>query len=246
MQTRGKVFEDLAQLMTNAMGVAQDARKEFETGLDSWFDRWVAERNLVTREEFEAVRLMAQRAREENESLLARIEQLEVAAARAAQCCPDEPDDPGPKSARIDDIQEELRSAKANEGFNLDASPDPDFPVLVIKITDHFLNQCGGDIYETVRASWRMGQGKVDFLNRNAHLVLAVHDKRCVGVFAVDPGGWALDPELSERGRPRFSFKGREAEESVRNRYFGRPFLNAEGEVDRGQAPVRYFGVPPS
>ncbi len=93
MQTKGKVFEDLAQLMTNAMGVAQDAKQEFETGLNSWFDRWVADRNLVTREEFEAVLLMARKAREENESLLRRIERLETAAERADQCCPDEKPD---------------------------------------------------------------------------------------------------------------------------------------------------------
>jgi hypothetical protein len=40
-------------------------------------DRWLADRNLVTREEFDAVRAMAQKAREENETLKARIEALE-------------------------------------------------------------------------------------------------------------------------------------------------------------------------
>ena len=82
MQTKGKLFEDMAQLMTNAMGVAQGAREEFETAMSSWFDRWVAERNLVTRDEFEAARLMAQKARDENEELRQRIEKLEQAAAK--------------------------------------------------------------------------------------------------------------------------------------------------------------------
>ena len=82
MQTRGKLFEDLSQLMTNAMGVAQGAREEFETAMSSWFDRWAADQNLVTRDEFEAARLMAQRAREENEELRQRIEKLEQAAAK--------------------------------------------------------------------------------------------------------------------------------------------------------------------
>ena len=82
MQTKGKLFEDMAQLMTNAMGVAQGAREEFETAMSSWFDRWVAERNLVTRDEFEAAHLMAQKAREENEQLRQRIEKLEKAAAK--------------------------------------------------------------------------------------------------------------------------------------------------------------------
>ncbi|MBP7003209.1 accessory factor UbiK family protein [Amaricoccus sp.] len=79
MQTRGKIFDDISQLMTNAMGVAQGARTEAETALKGLVDRWLADRNLVTREEFDAVRAMAQKAREENESLKARIEALEAA-----------------------------------------------------------------------------------------------------------------------------------------------------------------------
>ena len=77
MQTRNKVFEDISQLMTNAMGVAQGAREEAETAMKSMMDRWLADRDFVTREEFEAVRAMAQKAREENEALKARIEALE-------------------------------------------------------------------------------------------------------------------------------------------------------------------------
>jgi len=78
MQTRGKVFDDLSQLMTNAMGVAQGAREEAETAMKGWVDRFLADRDLVTREEFEAVRAMAQKAREENEALKARIAALEA------------------------------------------------------------------------------------------------------------------------------------------------------------------------
>ena len=77
MQTRNKVFDDISQLMTNAMGVAQGARAEAETAMKSLVDRWLADRDFVTREEFDAVRAMAQKAREENAALLARIEALE-------------------------------------------------------------------------------------------------------------------------------------------------------------------------
>ncbi len=77
MQTRNKIFDDISQLMTNAMGVAQGARDEAETAMKSLVDRWLADRDFVTREEFEAVRAMAQKAREENEALTARIEALE-------------------------------------------------------------------------------------------------------------------------------------------------------------------------
>ncbi|MEM7721330.1 MAG: accessory factor UbiK family protein [Pseudomonadota bacterium] len=77
MQSRNKIVEDLSQLMTNAMGVAQGAKDEAETAMKSMMDRWLADRNFVTRDEFDAVRAMAQKAREENEALKARLEALE-------------------------------------------------------------------------------------------------------------------------------------------------------------------------
>ena len=54
MQTRNKMLDDISQLMTNAMGVAQGAKDEAETAFNSMIDRWLADRNLVTREEFAA------------------------------------------------------------------------------------------------------------------------------------------------------------------------------------------------
>ena len=78
MQTRNKMLDDISQLMTNAMGVAHGAREEAETAFKSVVDRWLADQDFVTREEFDAVRIMAQRAREENAALLARIEALET------------------------------------------------------------------------------------------------------------------------------------------------------------------------
>jgi len=80
MQTRNKILDDMSQLMTNAMGVAQGARGEAETAMKSLLDRWLADRDFVTREEFDAVRAMVQKAREDNEALKARIEALEDAA----------------------------------------------------------------------------------------------------------------------------------------------------------------------
>jgi BMFP domain-containing protein YqiC len=80
MQTRNKMFDDISKLMTNAMGVAQGAKTEAETAMKSWMDRWLADRDFVTREEFDAVRAMAQKAREENEALKARLAALEAAA----------------------------------------------------------------------------------------------------------------------------------------------------------------------
>jgi BMFP domain-containing protein YqiC len=77
MQTRNRFLDDVSQLMTNAMGVAQGARTEAETAVKGVLDRWLADRDFVTREEFDAVRAMAQKAREENEALKARIAALE-------------------------------------------------------------------------------------------------------------------------------------------------------------------------
>ena len=78
MQARGKIFDDISHLMTNAMGVAQGAKDEAETAMKSLMDRWLADCDFVTREEFDAVRAMAQKAREENEALKARLNSLEA------------------------------------------------------------------------------------------------------------------------------------------------------------------------
>ena len=77
MQTRNKILDDISQLMTNAMGVAQGAKDEAETAMKGLMDRWLADRDFVTREEFDAVRAMAQKAREENEALSVRLAALE-------------------------------------------------------------------------------------------------------------------------------------------------------------------------
>ncbi|WP_045387018.1 accessory factor UbiK family protein [Falsirhodobacter sp. alg1] len=77
MTARNKFFDDMSQLMTNAMGVAQGAKTEADTAFRGMVDRWLADRDLVTREEFDVVRAMALKAREENEALAARLDALE-------------------------------------------------------------------------------------------------------------------------------------------------------------------------
>ena len=78
MQSRNKFLDDVSQLMTNAAGVAQGARAEAENAMRGLVDRFLADQNLVTREEFEAVREMAVKAREENDALAVRIAELEA------------------------------------------------------------------------------------------------------------------------------------------------------------------------
>lgn len=77
MQTRNKILDDISQLMTNAMGVAQGAKDEADTAIKGLLERWLADRDFVTRDEFDAVRAMAQKAREENEELKKRLDALE-------------------------------------------------------------------------------------------------------------------------------------------------------------------------
>jgi BMFP domain-containing protein YqiC len=81
MQTRDKLFDDLGQLMTNAAGMAQGMRAEAETAMKGLIERWLTESHLVTREEFDAVREMAVKAREENDRLAARVAALEAQLA---------------------------------------------------------------------------------------------------------------------------------------------------------------------
>ncbi len=85
MQSQNKLFEDMSQLMTNAMGVAQGARAEAETAMKSMIDRWMADRDFVSRDEFDAVRMMAEKARAENEELKARLDALEAGAKSPAK-----------------------------------------------------------------------------------------------------------------------------------------------------------------
>ncbi len=79
-QTRGRIFDDFASLMTNAAGVANGVKREAETAVRTQVERILSGMNVVTREEFEAVRDMAALAREENEELRRRIAALEAKA----------------------------------------------------------------------------------------------------------------------------------------------------------------------
>jgi len=80
-QTNSRFFDDLSRLMTDAAGLADGARREAQTFARSQLERMMAGMDLVSREEFEAVREMAGRARDENEKLSARIAALEARLA---------------------------------------------------------------------------------------------------------------------------------------------------------------------
>lgn len=117
-----------------------------------------------------------------------------------------------------------------NERHAPDSIPT-DRPVVVIKITRRAIDKNDGDIYKTVRAAWKMSDRRLNTVNSNAHHVLAVCNKICIGVYAVPADGWKPNP-----GRSRFEFDGKEADDETIDRYVRKVFDSTS------QWPVRVFG----
>ncbi|MFM9976347.1 MAG: accessory factor UbiK family protein [Beijerinckiaceae bacterium] len=80
-----RILDDLGRLMTDAAGVASGVRREIDGIVKSQIERLLRDADVVTREEFEAVREMAVLAREENEALKARLDVLEASARPATK-----------------------------------------------------------------------------------------------------------------------------------------------------------------
>ncbi|MFA6264973.1 MAG: accessory factor UbiK family protein [Pseudolabrys sp.] len=76
-QTSNRIFDEMARLMNDAAGVATGVRREVDTLFRAQAEKMLRDLDVVSREEFEAVKDMARLAREENEALMARIEALE-------------------------------------------------------------------------------------------------------------------------------------------------------------------------
>lgn len=85
MQSQNRLFDDLARVASGALGVASGMRSEVEARLREQFERILSQMDLVTREEHEVVQAMAQRAREEQEELAAKVETLEARLAELEQ-----------------------------------------------------------------------------------------------------------------------------------------------------------------
>src|SRR5438105_923155 len=77
MQSQNRIFDDIARVAAGAVGALSGVREEVEARLRDQLERVLAGMDLVSREEFEAVKAMAAKAREEQELLLRRIEALE-------------------------------------------------------------------------------------------------------------------------------------------------------------------------
>jgi len=82
MQSQNRFFDDMARVASGAMGALSGVRGEIESRFRDQLERILAGVDLVSREEFEAVKAMAAKAREEQEVLLQRIAELETRLAR--------------------------------------------------------------------------------------------------------------------------------------------------------------------
>ena len=91
-QTSNRIFDEMARLMNDAAGVAQGVRREVDTLVRTQAEKMLRDLDVVSREEFEAVKDMARLAREENEALKARLDALEAKAAKPKKAAgsPDE------------------------------------------------------------------------------------------------------------------------------------------------------------
>jgi BMFP domain-containing protein YqiC len=90
-QTSNRIFDEMARLMNDAAGVAQGVRREFDTLFKTQAERILRDLDVITREEFEAVKDMARRAREENEALKVRIAALESSGGKSGAAKPSTP-----------------------------------------------------------------------------------------------------------------------------------------------------------
>jgi BMFP domain-containing protein YqiC len=84
-QTSNRFYDEFARLMTEAAGVAQGVRREAGSVFRSQMERFVADLDLVKREEFDVVRDLASKARAENEKLAARVAELEARLGVASE-----------------------------------------------------------------------------------------------------------------------------------------------------------------
>jgi len=77
MQTQNRLLDDLARVASGAIGIAAGMRGEIEARLREQFEKILLQMDLVGREEFDAVKAMAAKARSEQEDLAERLTALE-------------------------------------------------------------------------------------------------------------------------------------------------------------------------
>ena len=100
MQSQNRLFDDFVKVLNGAAGTFAGMGREAEAGLRERMREWVGGLDMVSRDEFEAVKAIAVAAREENQALKARIEALE--GAGAAPAGPKPRKKPGPADGTLD------------------------------------------------------------------------------------------------------------------------------------------------
>ena len=115
MQSRNPFFDDLARVASGAATTLGGVREEVENRVRERMERVAADLELVTREEHEAVRAMAQKAREEQETLLERVERLEARIAEL-EAAPAKGGGRKSRSSKSDDADDEAGGAPAGDG----------------------------------------------------------------------------------------------------------------------------------
>lgn len=83
-QTSNRFFDEMARLVNDATGAAQGVKREIDTVIKHQAEKFLNDMDLVKREEFEAVKEMARLAREENDTLKARLDALEARLSGSA------------------------------------------------------------------------------------------------------------------------------------------------------------------
>jgi BMFP domain-containing protein YqiC len=100
MQSQNRIFDDFVKMMNGAAGTVAGMTREAEGAFRDRMREWVGGLDMVTREEFEAVKAIAIAAREESAALRSRIEALEAASTAAAPAASPRPRKPkGPDGA---------------------------------------------------------------------------------------------------------------------------------------------------
>lgn len=98
-QTSGRLMDEIAKLATDAAGVAQGVRREVETAVKSQLERVISDMDLVPREDFEAVKEMAAKARDENDALRADLDALREMVGKLATAKPSSTRKAAPKKS---------------------------------------------------------------------------------------------------------------------------------------------------
>ena len=85
MQSQNRIFDDFVKVMNGAAGTIAGMTREAQTAMQERMREWVGGLDMVSREEFDAVKAMAAAARDQNDALEARIAALEASAAKPAK-----------------------------------------------------------------------------------------------------------------------------------------------------------------